>query len=340
MKQYLRVPCHLVFLVISLFVCVFPFSLATPAFAQPTNSAQVASQGSKAQTCAQPPQNVDLMTLSDAQLRQYGFPVHAVLDRNPAQWSAVLAHAKHRACTSSSDASTSAEPLVGVPPPYSPAWGGYEATGGRGVYRQAFVTFTVPTVHSESSSANSQVGLWAGVGGDQYFAGQYYELVQAGVIITVTPGGVQTNEPFWEHYGTTAINLPQNFGFTIHTGDSVSVEVDSNLQEDGYNYYYVGDNTRGSYNTYTESGNFSDSATGECIGEKTSAYVLANFGTEHLNDCIMGDDTETGGIGAWGVSPRILTTTGDSSGAKEICLGSIVNNDLFSLYWKNKTASC
>ena len=53
--------------------------------------------------CLQPPQNIDLMTLTDAQLDLYGLPAHSILNRDPKQWSARLTHAKHRTCGSYPD---------------------------------------------------------------------------------------------------------------------------------------------------------------------------------------------------------------------------------------------
>jgi len=49
-------------------------------------------------TCLQPPQNVDLTSLSDAALASYGLPSHAVIHASPAFWSFALAHGKHRTC--------------------------------------------------------------------------------------------------------------------------------------------------------------------------------------------------------------------------------------------------
>lgn len=329
MRQYLRASRSLVFLVIGLCTLVFaqPSALAA-------NSSKALPQGSGSQTCAQPPQNVDLMTLSDAQLRLYGLPQHNALDNNPAQWSVVLAHAKYHYCTSSPGVNAAAEENSPAAPDvtesFSSSWAGNVATGARGTYRLAEVTFKVPTV---SSPHSSNAAFWAGVGGA---VSSPFGLVQAGVTVSVSSSGAQTNQAWWEIVGTPANPLPQYFSFAVHTGDTIMAYVDSNLDNDGYNTFFVDDETTGGYGSPTNPPTyFSDSATGECIAEKHTSPPLSDFGTVDLDSCILGtSSTATQGIGDWPHFYYACTSNGTSTGTKLISVGSITNSEDYAVIWR------
>jgi hypothetical protein len=332
MKLSIRASRPLVFLGTGLFLLVFQFSFLFPAFAQSSPRAGTA-QGSSAQNCAQPPQNVHLMTLSNAQLSLYGLPLHNVLDRNPALWSAVLAHARDHTCTSSPVGGKTAN----VTEYYDCCWAGNEARGSRGTYRAADVTFTIPTVSSSSPTQTSTVSFWAGVGGDNFYQTTSYELIQAGVTLSVSPSGAQSNYAWWETAGTSGNNGPNSFSFAVHRGNTIYAYVDSNLSGDGYNTYYVENETTGAYGIHNDPPNyFSDSATGECIGEKNSPQ-LADFGTEWLDGCTICTSSTCKGIASWTHDYYVVTDNGKSSGTKMITVGSINSSGNYPVYWKSST---
>jgi hypothetical protein len=115
----------------------------------------------------------------------------------------------------------------------------------------------------------------------------------------------QYNESVWELANAPndngAVNLPLS---RLCVGDQVYAYVSSNLESDGYNYYYIKDETTGSYNSHTQSGSgtyFSDSATGECVLERITngltdeLYDLAEFNpstkTEEISACEIIDSS-------------------------------------------------
>ena len=280
-------------------LCLLASSLVTisPAFAQQravhvNNGAYLQSlQQYGAQQCVQPPQTIDLMTLSDAQLSLYGLPLHAILDTNPTLWESKLAHARHRTC------GTSPEPDQ-VSEGASSNWAGNVADSGRGTFKVAEVDFRVPSIPTIASS--QRVSIWAGVGGDSNHTSPV-KLVQAGVGVQRAAFGGQYNTSWWEVAPyNTAQNLPLS---RLNAGDEVFASVSSNYKGDGYDYFFIDNETVSSYNDHYLYSQFSDSATGECIVERPTVgntlTHLANFGTEQLNECGMYSNTQFRWIGAW-----------------------------------------
>ncbi|GHO79018.1 hypothetical protein KSD_67890 [Ktedonobacter sp. SOSP1-85] len=104
--------------------------------------------------------------------------------------------------------------------------------------------------------------------------------------------------------------------------------ISSNDSNDGYDYFYIENETVGSYNSYTtyNSSYFSDSATGECIGERPTVNgnfaVLANFGTEKLPSCYIGTSSTIKGIQSWSHDYYEMENT---SGNLLATVGSITN---------------
>jgi len=148
-----------------------------PAFARAASTAPQSTQ-SDASSCLQPPQNVDLITLSDATLQSYGLPPHAMINENPTFWAQNLAHAKHRTCSIGSSKVKTKYSHHFIPsktsslhPNWSSSqvWADNEATAGRGTYRAATIEFNVPYI--SLSNPNAAVSVWAGVGGDPNYAG-------------------------------------------------------------------------------------------------------------------------------------------------------------------------
>lgn len=130
----------------------------------------------KSSACLQPPRGVDLATLSDAQLRNYGLPSHPHNAAELPNWRALLAHAKHRICTTEPDpqhllVGSSLQPLY-ASQESSPTWAGVVATGYG--YQRVVGTWTVPNFATSPYS----IAFWVGMGGDGYDGGGW--LVQAG----------------------------------------------------------------------------------------------------------------------------------------------------------------
>jgi hypothetical protein len=161
----------------------------------------------------------------------------------------------------------------------NPIWAGNEAQGNRGTYREATIEFRVPTI--STSIIGSHVSLWAGVGGDGYVTNSP-EVVQAGVDVSVDNNHHQYNESWWEVVpGFAEQNLPLSKG--LHIEDDIYVDVTSNLNNNGQDYFFIENLTTVDYNSHSEfsSQYYSDSATGECIVERvtigSSLAPLAQF---------------------------------------------------------------
>ncbi len=326
--------CIMVLVVCQLFI-VPPASASTTVVNEKAllRSLQLLGQ----QHCVQPPSSMNIVTLSDAQLSLYGFPLHATLDKNPAYWAGKLAHVTRRTCGSSPESrKITHHRAPGISPSnvselYSLNWSGNVAYGSRGTYRDAMVDFYIPSI---SGSTGSHVSFWAGVGGDSTWGGSSTVLVQAGVDITKTSSG-QSNESWWEVWPD---NLEQNLPLSrLNTGDEVYAYISSNDSNDGYDYFLLENETVGSYNSYTSynSSYFSDSATGECIGERPtingSYSSLANFGTEQLYGCYIETSSTGQGIDSW---PHDYYIMEDSSGNYLATVGSISNTTDYPLYWQ------
>ncbi len=162
----------------------------------------------------------------------------------------------------------------------------------RGVYREASVGFYVPTI--SLSDTNAQVGFWVGVGGDSGVT-KPNVLVQVGVrMYPLYYNGkwIQYAESFWEIVNSNSQSppltiLPQNLPLChLHPGDYVYITVESNVNNDGWDYFYINNASAGCSNycqldTTGHRGNMgdcgnikgitsynSDSASAECVGEQ------------------------------------------------------------------------
>ena len=327
----------------------YNFSVAPVAFAHSSTSnyqnylSQVSALGEK--ECVQPPQNVNLMTLSDAELSLYGLPTHQTLDRNPQRWSEQLSRAKYRTCgTYSGKIHHQYKPTK--PSPVSNStyevnsdnWAGNVDTGNRGTYREAEATFTIPNeAPGESAnmgagaSADDDASFWAGVGGDSFETSPAV-VVQAGVDTQWT-GFSQYNISWWEVYpGLTEQDLPL---CNLATGSSVYVYITSNLNNEGYNYFYIENNSSLCYNSHVDRTAFSDSATGECIAERPTQsgggyYGLADFGSVRFTGCYI-NSTPINSL------PHIYhNLVSRQTGDTLATVGPVASNNTdYSVYWHN-----
>lgn len=347
MKQLLKSEFILSLAILAMIVATLPLlsSHVTHAYAGSPSSGEAITN------CPQPPQNVNLMTLSDAQLDLYGLPTHSMINRNPQVWTSVLAHATHRTCGSYPDPLKRSHrpvnahhfvPAISCSGCYSKNWSGNVDYGQRGTYRDGSVNFTVPSINGAFSPSNSDVSTWVGVGGDSDFTSPIV-LVQAGVDVykacSVCP---QYNESFYEVWPNqpTEQNLPL---CRLNTGDQVYAFIDSNDNNNGKDYFYISNVSANCYNSYTirNSSYFSDSATGECIVERptnTSTggyYQLGDFGTIHLTGCTIDTNTQVNGVGNYPHVYYTMTSDGTSKGNVLAYPGSITGGGYdFPVYWR------
>lgn len=303
--------------------------------------------------CLQPPQNIDLTTLDDTQLRLYGLPAHSVLDRDTQKWSHRLAYAKHRTCGSYPDPQKKTHHLISsskqvpdVTGLYSKNWSGNVDYASRYTFGIAEAEFNVPSLFIPGSPINSHVSIWAGLGGDADFTSPTV-LVQAGVDSSVTCGSCQYNESWWEVW---PYNEEQNLPLSrLNSGDDIYITVTSNNSNDGQDYFYIENITANSYSskTVTIRSYISDGATGECVLERPGIfgtnqyYALAQFNpqqsnTENISNCaVTGVKGGIVGIGNQNHDYYTMTSDGTSGGRILAKLGSITNYGYnFPTYWK------
>ncbi|BCL80180.1 hypothetical protein ccbrp13_26450 [Ktedonobacteria bacterium brp13] len=296
--------------------------------------------------CLQPPQNANLLDLSDVQLIQYGLPTHAVIDQNLSQWKHELVYTKHRSCGSQPTKSSITHLLHPQPKTikntlYSYNWSGYVASAGRGTYSASMVTFNVPSLAANTSG--SHVSIWAGMGGD---GANPYGLVQAGIDSTLNSNGSQSNTSWWEFVSNTAgetsypeEDLPLSKG--LYNGNQIWVYVNSNPNQNGSDEFYIQNNSTNDYNSYYLYGSsyYSDSATGECVVERPSINgglsPLANFGTDSLSQCqlyVNGNATMEP-IGNYG--GQMMDMLSNNGSYTLDAVGSLSNNQDFSVTYQN-----
>jgi Peptidase A4 family len=327
--------------------------------------------------CIQPPRKFDLRTMSDAQLALDGLPARHVLESDSPYWSRMLDHYKHRSCgpdismprrglrQKNSPARAGRTENPGHPDVDSSQlpWAGNFSTGARGTYQQAQVTFSVPDV---SGNIGADASFWAGVGGNVPNA----ELVQAGVDVMICPDGYTGTECYnadnegtlptsasgtWLYnyawYEVVDSACPASIDYCdtevmsnepIYPGDSMSAFVTSNSLDDQYDYFAVCNNTLNDCDVPSEnhsSQSFSDSATGECIGEQPwvtgpggSDYYEADFGTEELSSCYIANKKGLGqGIADW---PHSYYDSTDAEGSTLVTVGSISGDANYPLYFQ------
>jgi hypothetical protein len=326
------------FLTLGLALLVSPLFAVSPVDAAtllaPATSLQVES------SCAQPPANVDPLSLSDAQLALYGWPSREVISENPTAWKQNLSKAHLRICGTSPDGKGITHKLYRKPgesTKNSDNWSGGEAYGSRGTFRDSSVSFDVPSI---SGSVGDHVSMWAGVGGDPAYDGGSGGLIQAGVDSSITSSGVY-NESWWEMLTPGYSNSEQNLPLCrLRTGDEVYVYVESNYNGSGYNYFYIENDSAACYNSYYDySGDFSDSATGECILERPTVgggfTGLANFGVTYLYDCMEGSNSAYLGILSW--SNNTLDMWDGSHDLVQVYSDSNAGGDGYQLFWEYRT---
>lgn len=331
-----------------------------------------ASHATHLSACLQPPQSMkNMLQLSDTSLLSMGLPSKAAISQNPTHWSQVLSHIGQRVCErghpinlskdilnrKSSSPNATQPRSLGQGCNATPGsqcqnalWAGNEAVssdgkGDRGVYRTADFEVTVPAISSSPSGAIA--AYWDGVGGNGYVTGST-TLVQAGVYTQVSGSGqsnvswveVANNVPFY--------NLPL---CRLHTGDTIESYVESNLNNDGYDYFFLDNYSASCYNScYVHTNNNgirdtcgfsggasfnSDSATGECIVERQGGQTgppLAHFNpsassTVQMQGCYIN------GSGIGNQSHNYLVIENSASQLMAGCGGINTSNNTFPVIW-------
>ena len=338
-------------LISSFFLLLGQFAANPLAYAQNATPVVENRQVEKNLDCLQPPQNVNLMTLSDTQLQSYGLPNRATIEGNPKKWSRLLAHAKHRSCSSIPTEQQNQIPTASCPAPTSQCtsynWAGNEAQGSRGTYREGSVEFIAPSISTSISDA--EVALWAGVGGDPKITSSPV-LVQAGLLIYVN-NNREYFETFWEVVpGFNITNLP--LPHSISVNDDLYFDIQSNsLTYPNQDYFYVENYSRSDYashilNTMGTQYN-SDSATGECIVERIggpNGLPLAQFqengqakNTVLLTNCGVGIQGQ-GGVQPIGSFPHHYNVLIDANGSTMSTVGPITNGGWnYTITWVRGT---
>ncbi len=252
---------------------------------------RTAKTSSTSASCLQPPANVDLTTLSDAQLAVYGLPARARYQGRLAYWKKLIQHAKHRYCG----------PLVKLNKQFShetlhrpytreidnDTWAGNIAIDHS--YNEVESTWNVPCV-STSSYRPAEVYQWVGLGGDGAdYSNQgtdYHTLEQAGTGSGINTDGSTYYFAWFEDVPYDAYAIPTtNYSsrYVTYCADSMYVYLDSNLSYSRKVYYYIEDVTQDWYFPHQEgSGSYSwltDGSSAEWIVERpgTVPTALADF---------------------------------------------------------------
>jgi Peptidase A4 family len=202
----------------------------------------------------------------------------------------------------------------------SSIWAGNIACDPRGTYSDAFVEFTIPR-----TTTSGTVGFWVGVGGGAYTSGERV-LVQAGVQVIYG----QSPTAWWEVISSNGYNNGPNTICTLHIGDKVQVEVESNFDGSGVNAVFFldeTDNSRCDYNRNESGTPLSDSGTAECVTEYPSGVTLReDFGSVTFDSCDPGTNSGSKGIGDY---PHYYSSIRNGS-CTQVSVGPISSGENFT----------
>jgi Peptidase A4 family len=289
--RFLRFRCTVV-LFVALFL-VFTAQLAPIAFAH-----NLALKAKPQPTCLQASANLDPGVLTTTQLEAYGLPLRPSDRGAQPRWLQNANRIKHdrHICnpqvitgsfahrSSRLHASTATAHVTPSVTQYTDdAFAGNFATGSKGDYTFSSANWNLPCMNT--GTTNARASFWLGLGG---FGGVGY-LVQAGTDVIVDGNG---------HVSYTAWIESTNYNDYVQTyslpnarcGNTMYVEVDSNFEGDGSNYYIInggGINISMGKNWPTSIGD-----TGECMVERLhdssgNLYNLANFNYIAFSNCLI-----------------------------------------------------
>lgn len=341
------------------------------AHTQSVSRAVSSKQLSSAPSCPQIPANIDVMTLSDKDLATLGLPSHASLQENPTLWEHII-KGSHRSCKQARPSrihwhSSFPHPKNGRATPNSIGdgcngtpgsqcqdgiWAGNLAlSAGRGKYRTARMFVSVPNVNL--SDPNAEVAFWAGVGGDAWITGNPV-LVQSAIVVSVVSGQRYVETDIEVAPNVYPYNLPLCKGLSVN--DSIYLYAESNLNNSGYDYFYIKDEADGCSNScYVGTNNNNppgphcpfkggpsfntDGASGECIAERVGGTEygmgepVIEFNPPGHQEQITHCNINSVGIGAQAHNYMVLVN-GVGGGQLLIGVGPILNNhEDFSFEW-------
>jgi len=189
-------------------------------------------------------------------------------------------------------------------------WAGYEALGLSGTFNKAQAYFTIPSLHPSTQGATSE---WVGIGGEPTVTHSPV-LVQAGVDSFMDSSGSQSNEA-WIEVADTFPSRDVQFLHGLHRGDSIYVYVESNVNNSGYDKFYIQNITTHEKHLFSLLGRqyITDGASGECILERLDE-PLANFGKEKLSSCSLSDGKASlSPIGSYPTIAKVNMVSNDGS---------------------------
>jgi hypothetical protein len=191
-------------------------------------------------------------------------------------------------------------------------WAGYEALGLSGTFHKAQAYFTIPSLNPSTQGVTSE---WVGLGGEPAVTNSPV-LVQAGIDSFMDSSGNQSNKA-WIEVADTFPSRDVQFVHGLHRGDGIYVYVDSNVNNSGYDRFYIQNRTTHEEYSFSLSGQqyITDGASGECILERLDES-LANFGQEKLSNCSLSDRNDPihlSPIGSYRTTTKISMINNTSS---------------------------
>lgn len=142
-----------------------------------------------------------------------------------------------------------------VPSVFSSNWSGFEASGPLGTFRKSQCATKIPQV-----TTPGDVSVWCGLGGDPNSinpnnptaGARQAVLVQAGIDACFNSAacsgncqrGIQCNSAWWEIANALVVQ-PIRFNKGMHVGDTVYIYMQSNLNNDNLDLFYIQNRTTG-----------------------------------------------------------------------------------------------
>lgn len=215
--------------------------------------------GSSTKACLQPPANVDLTTLSDDQLANYGLLPHPQQTDRLAKWREVIRHSLHHYCGPDVHTDLHASRIN------DGAWSGNVATGGG--YTDVQANWHVPCVLATTKPANSV--QWVGLAGAQ----QGGNLLQVGTLQNISSTGSAVYYAWWSDLGDPSYQNVTKL-YNVGCQDYVFGEASSTT-------VYLDDYTNNTYVSRSDTAHPAGNQTAEWIVEREGSLLtyppLANF---------------------------------------------------------------
>jgi hypothetical protein len=254
-----------------------------------TGSSQVSPTQQSTQSCQQLPHSLNISSLSDQQLIQYGLPTQETMKTDAPVWQTAIAHLQNRTCTASLTNLTTA------PTPVSTSGAteaGYLARGGNNTYAGAMMTLKVPNVLP--TIANAAATYWVGVGGGST---DQDAMAQAGISTVRSGTGSVSYTVWWDFLSneTTQKSVgEENITLTsgLNPGDTVFLYVNSNPNNSGTDEFFIQDQTTDDYVGYYLAGSqyYADGTSTEYVVQRMSSngslLPLSDFSTQSLTQCM------------------------------------------------------